>query len=549
MDKKLLFVLLFTIFVISKSMAQVPLALDTLNKNIPANPVAQIANDSEREKSIEPAHILKNQVRPVDTKIAFFPTLISKKYKIPYHWVENAYDRILFTKMKDKIYNDSRVDLAIKTLLDYAENDSLQNMLSYLQKKIKKTTHLDKSLRRLKYKMKDKTSRISIKGNELNEEVSTLYNFIVNSENYNWLKKISRDSIKLELLNYANDSVNFWINNDKEQFHRFWAKTQTLDSIGTWIQALPGSNKIKILLDDNVYQNRDLENYQGETFEEKVENQTLSSMYSFVKPDIGELKRRRWSIFSELEGNFGQAAMSNWALGGENSFSVRFDYRQNFDYNYKKISWENDIYYRLGFLKSGSQKIRKNEDFLDMKSKLGIKAQKNWFYTALLRFETQFFESYTYNDKNEGTLISDILSPSILSLSIGMDYKPSSDFSIFASPIAGKWTYVMRAPDDVNPKRFGVLEGKKSRVDGGARIEVHNRFKLYKAVNIRSDLNMYASYFDKEHPFMFDWKIKADFRINYFIQTSLFVNFLYDLSSSKKLQIKENLNLGVSFRF
>lgn len=81
MNKKLLFVLLFTIFAISKTIAQVPLALDTLNKNIPANPVAQIANNSEREESIEPAHILKSIIRPVDTKIAFFPTLIGRKYK------------------------------------------------------------------------------------------------------------------------------------------------------------------------------------------------------------------------------------------------------------------------------------------------------------------------------------------------------------------------------------------------------------------------------------------------------------------------------------
>ena len=39
------------------------------------------------------------------------------------------------------------------------------------------------------------------------------------------------------------------------------------------------------------------------------------------------------------------------------------------------------------------------------------------------------------------------------------------------------------------------------------------------------------------------------FKINYFMSASIYTETIYDENYSRKLQFRENLNLGVKFRF
>ena len=53
----------------------------------------------------------------------------------------------------------------------------------------------------------------------------------------------------------------------------------------------------------------------------------------------------------------------------------------------------------------------------------------------------------------------------------------------------------------------------------------------------------------KKIPFTVNWKLNIDFNINYFMRASIYTETIYNENNSKKLQFKENLNLGVNFRF
>ena len=192
--------------------------------------------------------------------------------------------------------------------------------------------------------------------------------------------------------------------------------------------------------------------------------------------------------------------------------------------------------------------LEKNEEKLELNSKVGQKAFKHWYYTAQLNILTTVFNSYEYSGENEKKKIGNFMTPGYFTLSVGMDYKPNDNFSLYLSPIAGKWTY-LRDTVGIDPGRYGVDAGKKSKGDAGARVELRNKFSLFKFIDVRNELIMFSSYYNSQQSFTGNWQVQLDFKINYFMRASVYTNVVYDENYSKKLQFKENLNLGVNFRF
>ena len=201
-----------------------------------------------------------------------------------------------------------------------------------------------------------------------------------------------------------------------------------------------------------------------------------------------------------------QGKLANWTSGGENSLSLLSNIRYFWNYNRNNTSWENWVHYRFGFMKNGDEDIRKNEDRFELNSKLGQRAFKHWYYTAQFNVITQLFNSYEY----------------------------------------------------------GVEQGKRARREAGARIDLRStQNNIFKIMNIRNELTWFMSYEKKDHylnfesdneekkkiPFTVNWKLNIDFNINYFMRASIYTETIYNENNSKKLQFKENLNLGVNFRF
>ena len=377
-------------------------------------------------------------------------------------------------------------------------------------------------------------------------DLKTFTSYIRQDSNYRWLRDKSHDSTLLEVTSLTNNSVRFWLNNGNEQAYRFWVANRLGDTVGAWIQVMPAGNNIRVYVDDDVYQVNTFEDHKAVP-DKELPNLPGDRYFRMNKIKRGELYRRRWAAYSEVEAALGQGYLANWASGGENSLSVLTNLRYYMNYNKNKTSWENFVFYRLGFLKSGSESLRKNEERLEFNSKLGQKAFKHWFYTTQFNVQTMIFNSYEYGD-DEKTLVGNFMTPAYFNLSLGLDYKPHENFSLYLSPIAGKWTWV-RDTNGIDYTRYGVDKGKKSKSDAGARLELRNKFKLFKIMDIRNDLILFSSYYNEIQRFTGDWKLQIDFKINYFMRASVYTNVIYDQNYSYKLQFKENLNLGVNFRF
>jgi len=487
-------------------------------------------------------------------ELVFPAKLYVLKKKLKNDFIENPAVRYAIDNLEKEKYQDRELNDALKVLLKYAKNDTLKDMVAYLRNYIRATAQKEDALQVAQQRIATDSLRSLTDGRNYGAEdynayytsdLKTLVSYIQNDSNYSWLKKISRDSVSLEVMNAADQSIDFWIKNGRREFHRFWAINKGGDSIGIWIQASPTHNRIRIYVDDDVYQTGV---DRGKVREEVINNKLTDNYFNIHDVDKGDLHLFYWSDYTEIEAAFGQGYQSNWASGGENSMSLLTNIRYFINYNKNKTSWENFIHYRLGFLRSGSEDIRKNEDRLELNSKLGQKAFKHWFYTAQLNIQTILFNSYDYPSETEKKLVGNFMSPGYFSLSIGIDYKPNKNFSLYLSPIAGKWTWV-RDTNGIDPTRYGVDAGKKSKGDAGARVELRNTFPLFKIMDIRNELVMFSSYYNSQQSFTADWKVQIDFKINYFMRASVYANAVYDENYSKKMQFKETLNLGVNFRF
>lgn len=485
--------------------------------------------------------------------------------------IDNPAIRYTMQNLAKEQFENAEVNEAISTLLRYADDGKLKRVVEYLRDYTQSMAKQENSLNLLQDKITTDSIRF-YNGDELPEykipdmddflhtDLQTLTAYIRQDSNYLWLRKISRDSVLLDISSMKDHSRRFWINNGRINHYRFWAANKSGDTVGTWIQVLPTGNRMRIFVDDDVYQTPSVET---KNVTEKGILVGKAPKVDMDKLDPGDIRRRYWTYYSEVEFSMSQGALVNWASGGENSLSMISNLRYFWNYNRNNFFWENWVHYRFGFMKNGEQDIRKNEDRFELNSKLGQKAFLHWFYTAQFNTLTQLFTSYDYPKDKERKLVANFMSPGYFTLSLGLDYKPNDRFSLFLSPIAGKWNFV-RDTAKIDVKRYGIEKGKRNRREAGARLDLNSKVSdLFNILEIRNQLAFFMSYEEKDRYKNFgkkdeekkkfwgtvNWKLTLNFKINYFMRASIYTETVYDENYDRKIQFKENLNLGVNFRF
>jgi hypothetical protein len=141
--------------------------------------------------------------------------------------------------------------------------------------------------------------------------------------------------------------------------------------------------------------------------------------------------------------NMAQASFTNWAAGGQNSVALNGLINLAANLKNEKSAWDNALTIGYGKMLQKGNDLGwvKTDDRIDFQSKYGQKASEKWFYSGLMSFRTQMDNGYNYPDTENK--ISDLLSPAYLLFSLGMDYKPNPQFSMFLSPLTSKNTIVM----------------------------------------------------------------------------------------------------------
>ena len=271
----------------------------------------------------------------------------------------------------------------------------------------------------------------------------------------------------------------------------------------------------------------------------------------------------KWKKGGDISLNFSQTHLDNWSAGGENSIS--FSSSSNLFANYKKdkMIWENYAFLAYGILKTGDRKAVKNSDQFNVGSRVGYQLSKDWYYTAALLGKTQFAPGYI----SDTIKISDFFAPAYLFVSLGLDYKPSPNFSISFAPAMGKATFV-RSDSLIILTSAGIPQkdidnGKKSRYEFGGGI-VFNLSGNYfqKKVSYSSQLELFSNYIEKPQNVDVIWDFQFRIALTKHVSAGVRLNMIYDddqktskiedgivVQKGPALQMKEYFEIGLYYAF
>lgn len=275
-----------------------------------------------------------------------------------------------------------------------------------------------------------------------------------------------------------------------------------------------------------------------------------------IKKDEKDTTNPIWKKGGIFSLNVSQGSLSNWAAGGDHfSLSLNTILSAYAFYKKDKHSWDNTLDINFGLVNTTSLGTRKNDDRFDVWSKYGYALSKKWNAAALFNFRTQFANGYTYSG-NDKTFSSSFLSPAYLLLGVGLDYKPTQNFSVYISPMTTRWVIVN--DDTLSAKGlYGVTPGSKTKSEFGAFLSAQYLKSLTKTIIYKGRVDLFSNY--KHNPEKVDVFMTNLFsvKLSKVLAATWNVDLIYDDDvrlfgsdgKSPAWQVKSLVGLGLLVKF
>ena len=252
-------------------------------------------------------------------------------------------------------------------------------------------------------------------------------------------------------------------------------------------------------------------------------------------------EKKNWKTGAGIGLDVAQLLQINPRQGaGQNR--IGFGSGTNIYAKYKKdrVAWDNTTSWKFGIQRLGSGVIaqgtgeknipfQKAIDEYRFNSKFGYKTSKGskLFYAANVSLLTQLTNTYLGNKTFPGNFLTDVtgennflskfFSPATVTLSLGMDLKPSSQLSLYYSPVGGK--FIIVRDDDIASRGVhgNPVEGQKN--EQGVYPEFKNNFTALgslvrmnydstffnKKLNLSSTLTLFSNYIENPQNIDVDW--------------------------------------------
>lgn len=318
----------------------------------------------------------------------------------------------------------------------------------------------------------------------------------------------------------------------------------------------------------------------------RMKTEASRKSYEDTSYKFNEKGWRKGGLFSL---NLAQGSSSNWAAGAEkSSFSVA-GYTTLFA-NKKKgdFFWDNSLDLGYALQKTSSLGTRKTDDKIDFYSKAGQKLNDHWAIAGVFNLRTQMTDGYDYDYLNKGIRrrVSGLFAPAYMLVSPGIEWKPTSYFSVLFSPISARWVIVSNDPlsyyyqngdiplpdggkETPLAALYGVNPNRKVSLEAGAYLSASFMKEVLKNVTYKSRLDLFSNYLSKRDP-LTDVKVSAkpknidvfwtnsvSMKINKFLSVTYNLDLIYDDDvkqfgpdgNSPGTQIRSLLGVGFSTKF
>ena len=256
---------------------------------------------------------------------------------------------------------------------------------------------------------------------------------------------------------------------------------------------------------------------------------------------------------------FTQINLTNWVAGGNNSVALTGYLGLFANYNRNKISWESVLDLGYGFIDQTGIGLRKTDDKFSLNSKIGYKISSGdrWLWSNLIDFKTQFAKGFSY--PNDSVPISKFASPAYFTISTGIEFKLTENFSLILSPLATKFTIVTNQiladsgafgvePAELDPNGLKLKDGENVRSELGTFLRGYFKKDFAENVNLESKLELFTSYRDNFGNIDVNWENILILKVNNWLSTNLIVQLIYDDDIDVPIFNENDMQIGAGPR-
>jgi len=241
--------------------------------------------------------------------------------------------------------------------------------------------------------------------------------------------------------------------------------------------------------------------------------------------------------------NISQISFTNWAQGGENSFT--WTLLGNYSITTKSEKWttKNTFKFAFGRTKLGAQDFRTNDNefFIETLISKNVGWAVDPFFSNSIR--SPITTGYSYKTKVPER-IADFFDPGYVTQSLGFTYdKVKGIKSRLGIALQEIFTNRQRKFSD-NPATKDRVEAFK--LETGIENVTSSEFKLMENINYKGSLRLFSKFENMKY-----WDVRWDNLITAKVNDYVNVNFnllvVYERKQTLKTQIKEALQLGIIY--
>lgn len=330
-----------------------------------------------------------------------------------------------------------------------------------------------------------------------------------------------RDSTMLWLSDMTGSKIPFWLSSGKQEEYRFWVKNYNNDSITVWL-GNPASSELRLTLEDDV-------NFK------RLVKENFEHLPTFVTDPVSSLRNmemldpipKYWDFGFLSAFVLNQTYLSNWTKGGESSLSTMLDVQMDAIYNNKDANtqWINAVRLKFGTIMTQEKGFRKNEDALEINSKINRNASGKIGMSSSFYMKHQLAKGYKY--PNDSVPISKFLNPGTMTLGLGFEYKPAKEITFNVAPLSYKTTFVLDTAN-INQTLHGIDINARAKRELGTQIVVSSKVNPFESMEITNNLRLFSNYLNKPQNIDLDWEIIVNQKINWFFNIRLNLHLIYD---------------------